>query len=239
MKQIRLKDSGHIVLKPMDKSFIIPGGEGRCPANCDMRVGGKMTPTKNYEILSKQMIKRYGTTAIIVMDKDLLVGFVDFRPHWCPQYFICYDELIDKGIKHLDKIKNPPLNPDHVLYVNCLMIKEQYRGNKLSIHLLEYLKEWAKEQGWKKIVAYGCIFSGKAQYQWLVSPKPPKPIWEKAGFVPGDYSAFKAESSHESAQVGREWYRTFDFPDTVPRDVDPDDNNWSEIFKDYTMICEL
>ena len=55
----------------------------------------------------------------------------------------------------------------------------------------------------------------------------------------GNYSVFKAESSHESAQVGREWYRTFEFPDFVPRDVNPDDNDWYEIFKDYTMICQL
>ena len=239
MKHIQLKDSRIIVLKPMDNSFIIQGGEGRCPANCDMRVGGNMTPTKNFEILSKRMIKRYGTTAILAMDKDLVIGFVDFCPQWCPRYYMCSDELIDKGINHLDEIENPPLNSNSVLYVNCLMIKEQYRGNKLSIQLLEYLKEWAKEHGWRKIVANGCIFSGKAQYQWLVSPKPPKPIWEIAGFIPGNYSVFKAESSHESAQVGREWYRTFEFPDFVPRDVNPDDNDWYEIFKDYTMICQL
>ena len=239
MKHIRLKDSRIIVLKPMDNSFIIQGGEGRCPANCDMRVGGNMTPTKNFEILSKRMIESYGTTAILAMDKDLVVGFVDFCPQWCPRYYMCSDELIDKGINHLDEIENPPLNSDAVLYVNCLMIKEQYRGNKLSIQLLEYLKRWAKEHGWRKIVANGCIFSGKAQYQWLVSPKPPKPIWEKAGFIPGNYSVFKAESSHESAQVGHEWYRTFEFPDFVPRDVNPDDNDWYEIFKDYTMICQL
>ncbi len=239
MKHIQLKDSRIIVLKPMDNSFIIQGGEGRCPANCDMRVGGNMTPTKNFEILSKRMIKRYGTTAILAMDKDLVIGFVDFCPQWCPRYYMCSDELIDKGINHLDEIENPPLNSDSVLYVNCLMIKEQYQGNNLSIQLLEYLKEWTKAHGWRKIVAHGCIFSGKAQYQWLVSPKPPKPIWEKAGFIPGNYSVFKAESSHESTQVNREWYRTYEFTEFFPRDVNPDDNDWYEIFKDYTMICQL
>ena len=185
MKHIQLKDSRIIVLKPMDNSFIIQGGEGRCSANCDMRVGGNMTPTKNFEILSKRMIKRYGTTAILAMDKDLVIGFVDFCPQWCPRYYMCDDKLIDKGMNHLEEIENPPLNSDTVLYINCLMIKEQYRGNKLSVQLLEYLKEWAKENGWRKIVANGCIFSGKAKYQWLVSPKPPKSIWEKAGFIPG------------------------------------------------------
>jgi GNAT superfamily N-acetyltransferase len=239
MKHIQLKDSRIIVLKPMDNSFIIQGGEERCPANCDMRVGGNMTPTKNFEILSRRMINRYGTTAILAMDKDLVIGFVDFCPQWCPRYYMCDDELIDKGMNHLEEIENPPLNSDSVLYVNCLMIKEQYRGNKLSVQLLEYLKEWAKENGWRKIVANGNIFSGKANYQWLVSPKPPKPIWEKAGFTPGNYSVFKAESSHESTQANREWYRTYEFTEFFPRDVNPDDKDWHEIFKEHTMVCQL
>ncbi|MGA3014306.1 MAG: GNAT family N-acetyltransferase [Bacteroidales bacterium] len=239
MQHIQLKDSRIIVLKPMDKSFIIPGGEGRCPANCDMRVGGNMTSTNNFKILSEKMIERYGTTAILALDKDLVIGFVDFYPQWCPRYYMCRDELIDNGINQLDEIENPPLHSDPVLYVNCLMVKKQYQGNNLSVHLLEFLKEWAQAHGWRKIVAHGCIFSGKAQYQWLVSPKPPRLIWERAGFIAGDYSIFKTESSLESAQQNREWYRIFEFPENVPRDVNPDDDDWHEIFKDYTMICRL
>ena len=240
MKYIQLNDSRIIVLKPMDKSFIIPGGDGRCPANCDMRIGVNMIPTDNFRLLSEKMIERYGTTAILAMDKDLVIGFVGFYPKWCPRYEMCNDEQIDEGMNYLDQIENPPLHADPVLYVNCMMVKEQYRGNNLTIHLLEYLKEWAQTHGWRKIVAHGCIFSGKAQYQWLVSPKPPKLIWEKAGFVSADYSVlFKAELSRESAQQNREWYRTFEFPSYVPRDVNPDDEDWYEIFKDYTMICQL
>ena len=34
-------------------------------------------------------------------------------------------------------------------------------------------------------------------------------------------------------------YRSGTFPQFVPRDVDADDPNWYDIFKDYTMICEL
>jgi len=120
------------------------------------------------------------------------------------------------------------------------MVRHQYRGNNLAVGLLEYLKEWAKANEWRKIVGNGNIFSGRAQYQWLVAPKPPKPIWERAGFVPGDYSDWaKAESSPEDAQQAREWYRSGAFPQFVPKDIDPDDPDWYEIFKDYTMIWEL
>ena len=224
----------------MTESFIIPGGGGRCPANCDMMIGGKMVPTDAYRTLSEKMIRRYGTTAILAMDQDRVAGFVSFFPSWCPHYDLCNDEQIKEGLDHIDEIEDPPVQFDLALHINCLVIKELYRGNHLSVHLLEYLKDWARVRGWRKIVAFGCIFSGKAQYQWLVSPKPPKPIWEKAGFFPGeDFSIARNGSAYELARKNREWYRTFQLPDNVPRDVDPDAPNWHEIFKDYTMICPL
>lgn len=240
MKEIQLESGRSIIIRVMDKSSIIPGGEGRCPANCDMIIGGNMIPDDGFKILSEKMIEEYGSSAILALDKDHVIGFVGFFPAWCPRYDICNDEQIEEALKHIDDIEHPPQHPDPVLYVNCLVVKEQYRGNNISIHLLNYLKDWARAQGWRKIVAHGCIFSGRAQYQWLVCPKPPKPIWEEAGFLPGDdFHLAKTVSSRESAKCYREWYREFEFPDYVPRDVDPDDPDWCEIFRDYTMICDL
>jgi len=240
MKEIELKDGRTIHIKPMDKSFIIPGGEGRCPANCDMREAGDMAPTVKIRTLTEKMIERYGTSAILAMDKDLVIGFVSFFPEWVACYGMCSDEQIDEAVKHLEDIDYPPSEAKPVLQVNCLIVKERYCGNHLSVHLLEYLKEWARDRGWMKIIANGCIFSGRAQYQWLVSPKPPKCIWEKAGFLPGeDFHVAKVRSSYETARMNREWYRTYEFPGYVPRDVDPDAPDWYEIFSEYTMICEL
>lgn len=240
MKEIQLKDGRTIVLKPMDKSLIIAGGGGRCPANCDMRIGSNMKPTDNFRRLSEKLIERYGATMILALDQDLIVGFVCFSPMWVPHYNMCDDKQIEEGVYHIKEIENPPVHSDPVLHVNCLVVKEKYRGNHLSVHLLEYLEEWARSHGWRKIVAHGCIFTGKAAFQWLVSPKPPKPVWEKAGFLPGeDFRISKTGSSYDMAREHRQWYRTFEFPDYVPRDVDPDDPDWYEIFKDYTMICQL
>jgi GNAT superfamily N-acetyltransferase len=240
MKNIQLKDSTAIVLRPMDKSFIIPGGYGRCPANCDIRLDGKLTPSDQFRLLSEKLIEHYGTSAILAWDGDLLIGFVSFYPLWCFSFDMCDDEQINEALKHLDDIENRPSNSYPALNVNCLIVKEHYRGNNLAVQLLEYLKEWAKAHDWKLLIAHGCIFSGNAQYQWLISPKPPKYIWGKAGFIASNYSnLLKAESSFESTKRNREWYRTFDLPAYVPRDVNPDDDNWIEIFKDYTMICKL
>lgn len=240
MKEIKLKDGRIIRIKPMDKSFIIPGGSGRCPANCDMREAGDLAPTVKFRVLSEKMIERYGTNAILAMDGDLVIGFVSFFPEWVSRYDICNDEQIDEAVKHLDEFEFPSPQAKPVLHVNCLVVKEKYRGNHLSVHMLEYLKTWARDRRWKKIVASGCVFSGRAQYQWIVSPKPPKYIWEQAGFFPGeDFGLARSGSTYDSAQQNREWYRTFKFPDYVPRDVNPDAPDWYEIFSDYTMICEL
>jgi|GEM_PF-2453642 len=240
MIEIKLEDGRTIQIKPMDKSFIIPGGQGRCPINCDMRVAGEMAPTVKFRTLTEKMIECYGTNTILAMDKDLVVGFVSFFPEWVARYDMCSDEQIDEAMKHLDDIDYPPVQAKPVLHVNCLVVKEKYRGSHLSVHLLEYLKEWARSRGWRKIVAFGCVFSGRAQYQWLISPKPPKPIWEKAGFFPGeDFRIARGGSTYKLAEKNREWYRTYQLPDYVPRDVDPDDPDWYEIFKDYTMICPL
>ena len=241
MKDVKLKDGHNILLREMTKRDILPGGNGRCPVNCKMVINGTLLPTDNFRILNEEMIEKYGTTAILAIDQDLIAGFVSFYPTWCPNFNICNDKEINEAMTHFEEIRNPPPCDDPALHVGCLMVRKEYWGNHLSIALLNYLKDWAKSHGWKKIVGNGCIYSGRAQYQWLVAPKPPKPIWEKAGFVARDYPALglKAMSDRESARLSFEWYKSGDFPKYVPRDVSPEDPDWLEIFTDYTMVCEL
>ena len=241
MKEVKLKDGRTIVLRAMTKSDILPGGNGRCPANCRMTLGGNLEPTENFRVLNEEMIDKYGTTAILALDQDFVGGFVNFYPTWCPHFDLCQDNQIDEAMAHLDEIENPPPCDDPALHPRCLMVRKEYRGNNLAVELLNCLKEWAKANGWKKIVGNGCIYSGKAQYQWFVSPKPPRPIWEKAGFGAQDYAPLemKAKSDEGSARRSFEWYKSGDFPKHLPKDVSPDDSDWREIFADYTMVCEL
>ena len=241
MKEAKLKDGRIIQLREMAKKDILPGGNGRCPVNCKMVIGGPLLPTDNFRILNEEMIEKYGTTAILAIDQDLIAGFVNFYPTWCPHFDLCQDEQINEAMTHLKEIRNPPPCDDPALHVRCLMVRKEYRGNRLSIALLNCLKDWAKYRGWKKIVGSGCIFSGRAQYQWLVAPKPPKPIWEKAGFVAKDFPALglKAMSDREGARLSLEWYKSDGFPKQFPKDVNPEDPDWPEIFADYTMVCEL
>jgi len=241
MREVKLKDGRTIVLRAMTKFDTMPAGNGRCPANCEMILGGDIEPTKHFRILNEKMIDRYGTTAILALDQELIAGFVNFYPTWCPHFDVCNDEQIDEAMAHLDVIENPPFSDDPALHPRCLIVRNEYRGNNLAVELLNCLKEWAKANGWRKIVGNGCIFSGRAQYQWVISPKPPRKIWEKAGFSAQDYAplGMNAKSSEDSARQSFEWYKSDDFPKYVPRDIDPDETNWYEIFADYTMIWSL
>mgnify|MGYP001040869232 FL=1 len=241
MRKFKLKDGRTIVLRAMTKSDIMAGGNGRCPANRKMTLGSEIKPTENFRILNEKMIDKYGTTTILALDQGLIAGFVNFYPTWCPHFDICDDEQINEAMAHLDVIDNPPSVDDPALHPRCLIVRNEYRGNNLAVELLNCLKIWAKANGWRKIVGNGCIFSGKAQYQWIVSPKPPKPIWERAGFSAQDYLplGMKSKSSPDSAKQTLQWYKGDNFPKHVPRDIDPNDKNWYEIFADYTMICNL
>jgi GNAT superfamily N-acetyltransferase len=194
----------------MNKSNILAGGNGRCPANCLMTISSEQKPTKNFRILNENLIEQYETTAILALDNETIAGFVNFYPTWCPHFDICNDEQINEAMTYIDDIKNPPPCEEPALHVRCLIVRPEYRGHGLAVQLLEYLKNWAKEKGWRKLVANGCIFSGRAQYQWLVAPKPPKPIWEKAGFSATDYKplGLKAISSEENTRQSFEWKKT-------------------------------
>jgi GNAT superfamily N-acetyltransferase len=241
MKELNLKDGKTIILREMTCDDILPGGNGRCPINCKMSIGDNLVPSDSFRRLNEMMIEQYGTTAILALDQDVVAGFVTFFPTWCPHFDLCQDDQIDEAMGHLEEIGSPPKCHDPALHVRCLMVRPEYRGNQLSVELLTYLKDWAKAHGWKKIVGNGCIFSGKAEYQWLVAPKPPKPIWEKAGFIAQGYAPLdmKAMSGEACARLTLEWYESDGFPEHLPKDVAVDDPDWREIFADYTMVCEL
>ena len=80
MREMRLQDGRMILLREMTKRDMLPGGNGRCPVNCKMVIGGTLAPSDNFRILNQEMIEKYGTTAILAIDQDAIVGFVNFYP---------------------------------------------------------------------------------------------------------------------------------------------------------------
>ena len=241
MKNITLQDGRKIILRPMGEADLLPAGGSRCPANCDMAIGAGQQPTEGLKALNAAMVKHYGAMAILAMDGNTVAGFISFFPTWCPHVDICDDAQIAEALTEMQEIEHPPPAADRpALHVRCVMVRKEYRGHGLGLALLEGLKDWAKHHGWKTIVGNGRIFSGRAQYQWLVAPKPPKPLWEKAGFVAAAYEPLNmpAMSSEESARDALDWYRSEYYPKHLDRDVDPDDPDWREIFAEYTMVWE-
>jgi hypothetical protein len=125
MRRIELKSGKTIVLREMGRGDILPAGGNRCPTNCAMVLGGAARPTENFRLLSEALIERYGTTAILALDQDMVAAFVNFYPTWCPHFDICSDEQIDAAMSHLADIRNPPPCDDPALHVRCLMVREE------------------------------------------------------------------------------------------------------------------
>ena len=164
MKHLALDDGRTITLREMTGDYIIPGGSGRCAVNTRMVVGSDVVPTEEYRALSEVLAEYYGTSVLYALDdENQVIGFVSFYPTWCPHFDICSNEQITEALAELEAIKNPPECDDPALHVRCLVIRHEYQGHGIALELLNYLKEWAKDHGWKKIVGNGGIFSGLAQ----------------------------------------------------------------------------
>ncbi|MEM7626484.1 MAG: GNAT family N-acetyltransferase [Planctomycetota bacterium] len=245
MKHVELEGGRSIVIHEMTRDEIMPGGGGRCPINCKMDLAGDLEPTEHFRLLNEALIDAYGATTILALDGTAVAGFTNFFPTWCPQFQLCNDDQIDRAMARLQDIRRPPESDDPALHVRCLMVRPEYRGHGLALELLDYLKRWARDHGWKKLVANGCVFSGLAQYQWRVAPKPPRPLWEKAGFrvedfVPLNLNAVSDEAdAREDFEWFKQWSKSEEYPKDLPRDVADDEPGWREVFTQYTMVCAL
>lgn len=145
-----------------------------------------------------EMIRRYGTCALLAWDEGRVVGFIRFYPLTIAQRMAA----AVPGKKHLAIVFAGPQRfaPDpEALWVQCVMTSRPYAGKQavdfgvlqfpgsgeagarkgVGQQLVRALIEWAVPRGWKRIVkqahpdldVYYGIFGGGG-----------RAFWEKAGF---------------------------------------------------------
>jgi GNAT superfamily N-acetyltransferase len=240
MTEIKLTDGRTIVIRPMSAPDAFAAGGGRCPASRLTSLGEGETDGAAQRLFGA-LIEAYGSIAILALDGRTVAGLLTFFPTWCPHVDLCSDGQIADALGRLDEALVPPPMDDPALHVRCLAVHPDYRGHGLALAMLERLKGWARCHGWRTLVANGCIFSGRAAYQWRVAPKPPRPLWERVGFVVSDYPplGLPAVSSPEAARASFDWYLSAGFPSFLERDVPADAPDWREIFADFTMVCRF
>jgi len=120
------------------------------------------------ESFLKFMIKQYGSCAVLVLDDGLIIGVLWFYPEIVSKqlsegYCIQQEHNVE-AIERLDLESLPSMEdlPDKSLQIECMMVvrqydkfkvKTDYTGRGIGKRMVETLVAWAKDNGWKRIIA--------------------------------------------------------------------------------------
>lgn len=118
----------------------------------------------------KVMVNKYGSCAVLVLDGDDIVGVLWFYPEIVSEqlgarHSACIqDEKNVEAIARLDLESLPSMEDllDKSLRIECMMVvheydkskvKTDYTGRGIGKRMVETLIAWAKDNGWKRIIA--------------------------------------------------------------------------------------
>ncbi len=156
-------DSKTVVIRPMDETYIID-------ACAHDRAKGISYPA--FQRFHRDLMERYGNSAILAWCDNKAVGFVNFYPMnvvspaaLCPGVEAELEAKYDLAVW--------PKTPSKELGVGCVNISEGFHRRGIGTALVRMLIDWAKEHGYTSIVA-----DANEKSWW----KPCKPFWEKLGF---------------------------------------------------------
>jgi hypothetical protein len=131
-----------------------------------------------------------------------------------------------------------------VLCFNVGHFDERYQSQGISTAMLEYLKQWARERGWRRIEIHSCpdITATTLIGDWMLRRGP----LERRGFCVLEETQASAEQSKARLQVIEDLAAgKKDLPDWADWYVDNfqrlyADPSWqSEYEKDYLMVHDL
>lgn len=152
-------DGVPVVIRPMDKDHIIDfcGPE---------RAKGRSDPA--FQSFHRELMERYGNSAIVAFSQGKIVGFVNFSPAnvvtpfpLCPEHVPAEPQI------------DWPSQPSKTLCIGCVNVDPALCGKGIGHALVEMLIDWATDHGYTSIIA-----DANDQAWW----KPCKPFWEKLGF---------------------------------------------------------
>lgn len=152
-------DGTSVVIRPMDKDHVVDfcGPE---------RTKGRSDPA--FQQFHRELMERYGNSAIVALSQGKIVGFVNFAPANVVTTFPLCPEHVPA---------NPqvdwPSEPSKTLGVGCVNVDQALSRKGVGSALVQVLIDWAHENGYTSIVA-----DANENAWW----KPCRPFWEKLGF---------------------------------------------------------
>lgn len=121
------------------------------------------------ETFLRAMINRYGSCAVLVLDGSYIVGVLWFYPEIVIEQLAGHSACIQEGHNveaiarlHLESLPLMEDLPDKTLHIKCMMVvreydkskvKTDYAGRGIGRRMVETLITWAKDNGWKRIIA--------------------------------------------------------------------------------------
>lgn len=164
MRQERISiEAKEVVIRPMDEGHVIDG----CAHH---RRKGLSHPA--FRRFHKELMKRYGNSAILAWSGDEIVGFANFYPAALqPPVALCPD--VDSEPEGKFGETQWPDSPGDTLSISCVNISRAFQRKGIGTKLVRHVIDWARENGYRRILA------GANDTQWWI---PCRPFWEELGF---------------------------------------------------------
>ncbi len=260
-----------IDIRPMDEDFIVyrkmyvppltRENIGRVnPGDADYLA--KQFKDGRFQIIEaffRKQVRIVGSCMLLAWDGDGVIGKMHFTTREmheamgsCVEYGGCYcvehDDFPHRiqsfGDEELERLLRCESRTLRVLCFNIGHFDERYQGQGIATDMLEYLKQWAREQNWRRIEIHSCpdITPTTVIGDWMLRRGP----LERRGFRVIEETQAPAEQSKarlrviEDLAAGKK-----DMPDWADWYVHnfqrlyADPSWWSEYDKDYLMACDL
>jgi len=251
-----------IDIRPMDEGFIVYCKMFQAPLlPADVPEPKPGEPGYVVQEFFRKQIRYLGSCMILAWDGDGVIGKMHFTTRelheaiggpecWDEPYCYCVDhEGFAPRLETLSDADLAPLlaSPSRTLRVLCFNIGHidpRWHGHGIAKAMLNYLKQWAPERGWRRIEAWSCadITPTNVVGEWMLR----RGALERQGFrvveeeqVPAVGASNRLKridaflSGDKDSPKGEEWYAAHVHKFAA-------DPAWrSEYAKDYLMAFDL
>ncbi len=195
--------------------------------------------------------------AILVWDGDGVIGKMYFTTaelqDACSQagcYLCVENETMPRFIQSLadDQLLQLLASPSRTLVMECFNIGHmdaRYQGQGIFKAMIEYFKGWARDRGWRRILAGACPSITPTMCRGPNSPR--RGQLERRGFhvvkeetIPADTARWYLDVIEQLIAGKRDWPKWADHYVRNFERILAENLNWrSEYDKQYQVVCDL
>lgn len=181
-----------IDIRLMDASYIMCEDERR--KNVSVAVGCRQLspcwPNPLYSVYYRKLLSAYGIGPVLAWENKTIVGFLPIGVPACglPQVPLCihYSGGLAYGAeRHMDlaMVESASLLPFPKLKrkeirIGCMSVHQRFRGRNLSVLMIHYMVNWARQNGWTKVTARAMMDGEPLSFYPTLS------FWLGIGFEP-------------------------------------------------------